>query len=245
MVNPKKDKPPHRGTRPKHSLQNTHKVYCDRCECSYNVPNNRNGDQWLNSHWRHFNCLQKKILRQQEEDASVVRRKRQPSQLRTDKAFVIDGIRQIPVDGIEEEDRDSDESSVDSATNFDMQTPVSQDRFDEETYDDYNESHFGFSAPTFTAEDVGQSYHPSRKEPGIFGTIHLETLTKSGINAIPMVDVATPTSVLSDLQTNIVTTLGVANVRKDFVIRSRYRKDGSVEKKQLADVVDLYDWGMR
>jgi hypothetical protein len=24
MVNPKKDKPPHRGTRPKHSLQNTH-----------------------------------------------------------------------------------------------------------------------------------------------------------------------------------------------------------------------------
>ena len=48
MVNPKKDKPPHRGTRPKHSLQNTHKVYCDRCECSYNVPNNRNGDQLLN-----------------------------------------------------------------------------------------------------------------------------------------------------------------------------------------------------
>ena len=83
MVNPKKDKPPHRGTRPKQSLQNTHKVYCNRCECSYNVPNNRNGDQWLNSHWRHFNCLQKKILRQQEEDASVVRRKRQPSQFTT------------------------------------------------------------------------------------------------------------------------------------------------------------------
>jgi hypothetical protein len=51
----------------------------------------RNGDQWLNSHWRHFNCLQKKILSQQEEDSSVVRRKRQPSQLRTDKAFIIDG----------------------------------------------------------------------------------------------------------------------------------------------------------
>jgi hypothetical protein len=84
-----------------------------------------------------------------------------------------------------------------------------------------------------------------QEEPGTFGTIHLEAITKSGINAIPMVDVATPTSVLSDLQTNIVTTLGVANVRKDFVIRSRYRKDGSVEKKQLADVVDLYDWGMR
>ena len=72
--------------------------------------------------------------------------------------------KQIPVDGIEDDDRDSDESSVDSATNFDMQTPVSQDRFDEETYDDYNESHLGFSAPTFTAEDVGQSYHPSRKQ---------------------------------------------------------------------------------
>jgi hypothetical protein len=234
-----------RGSRPKHSIQNTHKVYCERCECSYNVPNNKNGDQWLNHHWRHFNCLQKKILRQQEEDPTVSSKPRPPSHLKTDKAFVLDGMRQIPVEGIEEDNRDSDESSVDSATNFDMQTPADQNRFDEETYDDYNDSHLGFSAPTFTAEDIGQSYHPSRKEPGTFGTIHLETITKSGINAIPMVDVATPTSVLSDLQTNIVTTLGVANVRKDFVIRSRYRKDGSVEKKQLADVVDLYDWGMR
>ena len=94
MVNPKKHKLPHRGTRPKHSLQNTHKVYCDRCECSYNVPNNRNGDQLLNSHWRHFNCLQKKILRQQEEDSSFVKKPRQPSQLRTDnKAFIIEGGR--------------------------------------------------------------------------------------------------------------------------------------------------------
>ena len=60
-------------------------------KCIVRGVNKRNGDQWLNSHWRHFNCLQKKILSQQEEDSSVVRRKRQPSQLRTDKAFIIDG----------------------------------------------------------------------------------------------------------------------------------------------------------
>ena len=245
MARPRNEKKAPRGSRPKHSIQNTHKVYCERCECSYNVPNNRNGDQWLNYHWRHFNCLQKKLIRQQEEDSSVVRKPRQPSHLKTDKSFIIDGMREIPVEGKEDDDLASDEASVDSATNFDMHAPVSHDGFDEETYGDYNDSHLGFSAPTFTAEDIGQSYHPSRKEPGTFGTIHLETITKSGINTIPMVDVATPTSVLSDLQTNIVTTLGVANVRKDFVIRSRYRKDGSVEKKQLADVVDLYDWGMR
>ena len=245
MVNPKREKKVVRGVRPKHSLQNTHKVYCERCECSYNVPNNKNGDQWLNYHWRHFNCVQKKIIRQQEEESSIVRKPRQPSHLKTDKSFIIDGMRQRPVEGIEEDDRDSDEASVDSATNFDMDVPVAQERFDEETYEDYNESHFGFSAPTFTAEDVGQSYHPSRKDSGTFGTIHLETITKSGVNAIPTVDVAMPTSVLSDIQSNIVKTLAVANVRKDFVIRSRYRKDGSVEKKQLADIVDLYDWGMR
>ena len=245
MVNPKKDKQVVRGVRPKHSLQNTHKVYCDRCECSYNVPNNKNGDQWLNHHWRHFNCLQKKIIRQQEEDSSAARKTRQPSHLKSDKAFVNDGVREIPVESVEVDDRDSDEESVDSATNFDIPEPVCQDSFDEETYEDYNESHRGFTAPTFSAEDVGQSYLPSRKESGIFGTIHLEAITKSGVNSIPMVDVATPTSVLSDLQSNIMTTLEVANVRKDFVIRSRYRKDGSVEKKQLADIVDLYDWGMR
>ena len=75
MARPRNEKKAPRGSRPKHSIQNTHKVYCERCECSYNVPNNRNGDQWLNYHWRHFNCLQKKLIRQQEEDSSVVRSK--------------------------------------------------------------------------------------------------------------------------------------------------------------------------
>ena len=123
------------------------KVYCERCECSYNVPNNKNGDQWLNYHWRHFNCLQKKLIRQQEEDSSVVRKPRQPSHLKTDKSFIIDGMRQIPVERKEDDDLDSDEASVDSSTNFDMHAPVSHDDFDEETYEDYNESHLGFSAP--------------------------------------------------------------------------------------------------
>ena len=102
MARPRNEKKAPRGSRPKHSIKNTHKVYCERCECSYNVPNNRNGDQWLNYHWRHFNCLQKKLIRQQEEDSSVVRKPRQPSHLKTDKSFIIDGMRLIPVEGKED-----------------------------------------------------------------------------------------------------------------------------------------------
>ena len=60
------------------------------------------------------------------------------SHLKTDLSFIIDGGRQIlPVEGKQDDDLDSDEASVDSATNFDMQAPVSHDGFDEETYEDF------------------------------------------------------------------------------------------------------------
>jgi len=87
-----------------------------------------------------FQLSSKKIIRQQDEDSSAVRNTRQPSHLKTDKAFIIDGMRELPVQTQENDDRESDEESVDSVTNFDMQAHVCQDRFDEETYEDYNES---------------------------------------------------------------------------------------------------------
>ena len=68
----------------------------------------------------------------------------------------------------------SDDGSVDSATNFEMPGPDCHDVADEETYEDYNESWRGFFATPMSAEDVGQSYHPNRTDPGKFGTIHLE-----------------------------------------------------------------------
>ena len=85
----------YRGTRPKYSLANSRKVYCDRCECSYDIPVSRNGDQWLNYHWAHFNCIQKKIIRQQEENDDYTLRKPAVSDaLKSDKHFVIDGARE-------------------------------------------------------------------------------------------------------------------------------------------------------
>ena len=43
----------------------------------------------------------------------------------------------------------------------------------------------------------------------------------------------------------IIQTLDVDNEREDFIIRSRSRLDKYTGKKLLADVVDLYDWGLR
>ena len=81
----------YRGTRPKYSLANSRKVYCDRCECSYDIPVSRNGDQWLNYHWAHFNCIQKKIIRQQEEnDDYTLRQPAVSDALKSDKHFVIE-----------------------------------------------------------------------------------------------------------------------------------------------------------
>ena len=140
----RKKKQPYRGSRPRVSMKNSHKVYCDRCECSYDIPISRNGDQWLNFHWAHFNCIQKKIIRQQEEyDDYVFRTPAGSDSLKTDKSFVIDGVRE----GISEslDDKGSDDGSVDSATNFEMHGPVCHDAADEETYEDYNDSWQGFA----------------------------------------------------------------------------------------------------
>ena len=234
----------YRGTRPKYSLANSRKVYCDRCECSYDIPVSRNGDQWLNYHWAHFNCIQKKIIRQQEENDDFTLRKPAVSDaLKSDKHFVIDGAREGRRQTIDEQV--SDDGSVDSATNFEMPGPDCHDVADEETYEDYNESWCGFFATPMSAEDVGQSYHPNRTDPGEFGTIHLEEISKSGCREIPSVDIAQPTFLLSEIQSHIIQTLDVDNDREDFIIRSRSRLDKYTGKKLLADVVDLYDWGLR
>ena len=234
----------YRGTRPKYSLANSRKVYCDRCECSYDIPVSRNGDQWLNYHWAHFNCIQKTIIRQQEENDDFTLRKPAVSDaLKTDKHFVIDGAREERRQTLDEQV--SDDGSVDSATNFEMPGPDCHDVADEETYEDYNESWNGFFATPMSAEDVGQSYHPNRTDPGEFGTIHLEEISKSGCREIPSVDIAQPTFLLSEIQSHIIQTLDVDNEREDFIIRSRSRLDKYTGKKLLADVVDLYDWGLR
>jgi hypothetical protein len=143
------------------------------------------------------------------------------------------------------DEKGSDDGSVDSATNFEMPGPDCHDVADEETYEDYNESWRGFFATPMSAEDVGQSYHPNRTDPGQFGTIHLEEISKSGCREIPSVDIAQPTFLLSEIQSHIIQTLDVDNEREDFIIRSRSRLDTYTGKKLFADVVDLYDWGLR
>ena len=60
----------YRGSRPNVSLTQTQKVYCDKCDASYNVLKSKNVDQWLNFHWLRNNCVYKKLLRMQEEDPS-------------------------------------------------------------------------------------------------------------------------------------------------------------------------------
>ena len=233
----------YRGTRPKHSLTQTFNVYCDRCECHYKVPKTKNGDQWLNLHMIRFDCIKKKIIRQREEDdysnTAGVR-----NTARSDVAFVLDGVRQEEVE--EKVDGDSsDDESVDSATNFDIITDPVTEAFDEETYEDLNESCYGFFSSPFSAEDVGQVYHSNRTEPGSFNTIHMEEISRSGSKEIPSIDVAEPSAKLLDIQLDIIERLGVATERSDFIIRSRSRNVDSTGKKLLADLVDLYEWGLK
>ena len=139
----------------------------------------------------------------------------------------------------------SDEDSVDSATNFEIRLPVGDDDMDDETYDDYNSGFDGFFSTPMSAEDVGQSYHHTSREAGVFSTIHLEQIAKSSTREIPSVDVASPVSTLFNMQQSIIQTLGVDHDNEDFIIRSRFRRDDIKAKKHLADIVLLYEWGLR
>jgi hypothetical protein len=89
-----------------------------------------------------FDCIKKKIIRQREEnDDSNTTGVRITA--RSDVAFVLDGVRQEEVE--EKVDGDSsDDESVDSATNFDIITAPETEAVDEETYEDLNESCYGF-----------------------------------------------------------------------------------------------------
>jgi len=234
----------YRGTRPKASLSNSNLVYCDKCECRYSVLKQINADQWLNYHWAHFNCVQKKLIRQQEDNDDIpVAKFRESTTSRSDTTFVIEGVRQDTAFG--REDMGSDEDSVDSATNFEIRLPVGDDDMDDETYDDYNSGFDGFFSTPMSAEDVGQSYHHASREAGVFSTIHLEQIAKSSTREIPSVDVASPVSTLFNMQLSIIQTLGVDNENDDFIIRSRFRRDDIKAKKHLADIVLLYEWGLR
>ena len=125
----------YRGTRPKASLSNSNLVYCDKCECRYSVLKQINADQWLNYHWAHFNCVQKKLIRQQEDNDDIpVAKFRESTTSRSDTTFVIEGVRQDTAFG--REDMGSDEDSVDSATNFEIRLPVGDDDMDDKTYDE-------------------------------------------------------------------------------------------------------------
>ena len=136
----------YRGTRPKASLSNSNLVYCDKCECRYSVLKQINADQWLNYHWAHFNCVQKKLIRQQEDNDDIpVAKFRESTTSRSDTTFVIEGVRQDTAFG--SEDMGSDEDSVDSATNFEIRLPVGDDDMDDETYDDYNSGFDGKIIP--------------------------------------------------------------------------------------------------
>ena len=127
----------YRSARPRFSVTDTNRVYCDRCDASYNVNKSKNVDQWLNFHWLRNNCVYKKLLRMQEEDPSesMPAFRRQDS-LKSDKAFVIEGVRQSAF--ADDKVYNSDDESVDSEVDFDIHLPAQSDSMDEELYDDYN-----------------------------------------------------------------------------------------------------------
>ena len=189
----------YRGSRPNVSLTHTHKVYCDKCDASYNVLKSKNVDQWLNLHWLRNACVYKKLLRMQEEDPSesMPAFRRQDS-LKSDKAFVIEGVRQSAF--ADDKVYNSDDESVDSEVDFDIHLPAQSDSKDEELYDDYNEGFDGFFCTPVTSEDVGQTYHHTIRTPGTFITIQLEEIDRSESREIPIVDAVTPTPLIFNIQ---------------------------------------------
>ena len=233
-----------RGTRPKYSVTTTHLVYCDRCDASYNVLKSKNVDQWLNYHWLRNDCIHKKILRIHDsvQDEAMPALRRQDS-LKSDKAFVIEGVRQSAF--ADDKVYNSDDESVDSEVDFDIHLPAQSDSMDEEIYEDYNEGFDGFFCTPVTSEDVGQTYHHTVRTPGTFSTIQLEEIDRSESREIPIVDAVSPSPMIFNIQQSVVRILGVDNQREDFIIRSRFRNLGASGKKQLADIVDLYSWGLK
>ena len=235
---------PHRGSRPHFSVTNTTKVYCEKCDAAYNVLKSKNVDQWLNLHWSRNNCVYKKLLRMQEEDTFEPKPAvRHQDSLKSDKAFVIEGVRQNAF--ADDKVYNSDDESVDSEIDFDIHLPVQSDSIDDELYDDYNEGFDGFFCTPVTSEDVGQTYHHTIRTPGTFSTIQLEEIDRSESREIPIVDAVSPTPLIFNIQQSVIRTLGVDNQREDFIIRSRFRNLGASGKKQLADIVDLYSWGLK
>ena len=90
--NPNNRVHPYRGSRPKSSVNQTNRVYCDRCDATYNVQKSKNVDQWLNYHWLRYNCVHKKYLRMQEDDPNEpLPAIRHQDSLKSDKAFVVEG----------------------------------------------------------------------------------------------------------------------------------------------------------
>ena len=73
----------------------------------------------------------------------------------------------------------------------------------------------------------------------------MEEISRSGSKEIPFIDVAEPSAKLFDIQLDIIERLGIDNERFDFIIRSRSRNADSTGKKLLADLVDLYEWGLK
>ena len=241
----------YRGTRPKKAADAIEEieVYCELCELPYLIEVGTPADQWLNRHQAKFDCLRNKATREKEaaaQEGIEFRRYVRPRTMSSsDRLFVFDGILQET--GVSmEEFRDADEH-VDPAVDFEMDLPSSDSHVDTEIYDDYNESHRGFFSTPFTAEDVGQPYMPHRRYECNFNTVHLEELTATTNGQIPTADVAFPTDMLADIQEELQILLNVEllNDRKDFSIRSRRSQSGHKQQKFLADIVDLYEWGLR
>jgi hypothetical protein len=135
---------------------------------------------------------------------------------------------------------DSVQDDVDPAVDFDIDVPDINEVMEAEIYDEYNLSaERGFFATTFNADDVAQPVLHHRLEQCNFNTVHMEEL-ESEKTPIPTMDTAIPSSTISTIQKQILSNL---DVNKKFEVRTR--KLSSVEgKRKLADLVDLYGWGL-
>ena len=113
----------YRGARPRFSVTETNRVYCDRCDATYNVHKSKNVDQWLNYHWLRNSCVHKKYLRLNEDDPNEpLPAIRHQDSLKSDKAFVIEGVRQNAF--ADDQVYNSDDDSVDSEVDFDIHLPA-------------------------------------------------------------------------------------------------------------------------
>ena len=232
----------YRGTRPKkaRSGTNCHEVYCNRCYCNYQVPVETNTDVWLNRHQAHFNCKEEKKAR---ENLAVNQTKKRPRSCSSgpdeDRVFVLDGKTQESGTGTGV--ADMEELDIDPAVDFDIDVPDLQDRLEAERYDEFNlEAERGFFATTFNAEEVAQSVGHHRLDECHFNTVHMEEIESQHVD-IPTADIAIPAPTIIDIQSRISSVLDV-NKRSDLRTRKDTVGDG---KRQLADIVDLYGWGLR